>query len=316
MGVLIYSLVGISSAFVAVQRILGGGFRIPLRKGFYIRRWVQPTNQRQCDIIVNQLQDVCRGSIGCLFKHPVLEGNPNALSNRVALIAYNKDNIPVMFNLMLLPNKSKHKVLHYGLVMVKEDYKGKKLQTLKHLNMMSMLLSKPTYLNNSFVTALGDSPSVARSMPSISENVYPDYNHPQNTPKPEYREVVTHLLDKHREEMSVSSKAELDLDTFVVKNSNDPSGGGASDLVPHSENRKSSNAEVNEFLYKRLNPETYDEMFFVGMLTPLQIVKNIIYMWSLFKQIDWTSLSKAGLNSEVSSSQESETKSKTATKIN
>ena len=46
-------------------------------------------------------------------------------------------------------------------------------------------------------------------------------------------------------------------------------GGGALDLVPYSKNGKSKAAEVNEFFYKHINPDTSYEMFFVGNLTPM-----------------------------------------------
>ena len=288
MGVLTYSLVGICSTFVAAQRIVGRGFRIPLRNGFYIKRWVQPTNHRQCNIIVNQLQDVCRGSIGSLLPHPVLQGKAEELSNKVVLITYNKYNDPVMFNVILIPNNPNHKVLHYGLVMVKEDYKGKKLQNLKQLNMMLMLLSKPSYMYNCFVTSVGKSPTIACSMPTVLENVYPNFIEPENTSKPEYKEIVTHLMDNHRKDTATSSEAELDLKTFVVKRSNVPVGGGAINLVPYSKNRESKDVAVNEFFQKHL--DTYDSMFFVGILTPRQAIKNIISLWALLTQIKWTSM--------------------------
>ena len=288
MEVLIYLLVGIFSAFLAVWIIVKGGFRIPLKKGFYIRRWVQPTNHRQCNIIVNQLQDICRGSIGSLLPHPVLQGKAEELSNKVVLITYNKNNNPVMFNVILIPNDPNHKVLHYGLVMVKEHYKGKKLQNLQHLNMMLMLLSKPLYMYNCFITSVGKSPTTACSMPTLLENVYPNFINLEQTPKPEYKEIVTHLMDYHRKDTATSSEAELDLKTFVVKRSNDPVGGGAIDLVPYFKNRKCKDVAVNEFFQKHL--DTYDSMFFVGTLTPRQAFKNIIKLWTLLKQIKWASM--------------------------
>ena len=79
-----------------------------------------------------------------------------------------------------------------------------------------MLLSMILYMYYDYITSVTDTPTIARSMPTILENVYPSYRNPEQTPKTEYKEIVTHLMDNHRKDTATSSESELDLKTFVV----------------------------------------------------------------------------------------------------
>ena len=79
-----------------------------------------------------------------------------------------------------------------------------------------MLLSMILYMYYDYITSVTDTPTIARSIPTILENVYPSYRNPEQTPKTEYKEIVNHLMDYHRKDIATSSEAELDLKTFVV----------------------------------------------------------------------------------------------------
>ena len=250
--------------FLAVRWSLGHGVKIPIGGGYYFRRWVEPTNHVLCKSLVEELQNLCKDSIGSLLPHPVIQGHADELKNKIVFICYDKFDQAVMFNMGLKANvpNVKERVFHIGLVMVANKAKGKGLQKLAILNIALNIISYCSFRYT--MTDIGDSPSAARMLPLYLDKTFPNYLKPDTKPEKEYINIFKHVIDVHRKDMGVSSNAVPDFDTFVVKQSNEPTGGGCAVLVSHSSERRSRDHASNDFFYKHVDPSNYDEMFVIG----------------------------------------------------
>ena len=263
--------------FIILQKILGKGTKIPLGKGHYFRRWVEPKDEETRKYIVKILQELCLDSVGSLLPHPVIQGEADELHNKTVLIVYNKQNEPVMFNMILRPSNPEgieEKICHLGLVIVSTKAKGRGLQKLTILNGVLQVISLGTF--PLYITDIGDSPSAARLVPTYLSNAFPNYQKPDQIPDEKQVKIFQHMLDVHKKDMGVSSKAKPNVENFVVKYSNEPLGGGAVQLAAFSRERKSRTNGVNEFFYELVKTEDYDELFLIGTLD-FMCVYRILY---------------------------------------
>ena len=254
--------------FIVVSRTIGNGTKIPLGKGQYFRRWVGPTDPGICKYIVNVMQGLCKDSVGSLLPHPAVQGNIKELYNKTVLVAYSMKNQPIMFNMMIQtdspPGIDSCTINHLGLVIVSSSAKGKGLQALTMLNAGLQFISLRSLKIH--ITDVGDSPSAFRLTSTYLSDPFPDYNIPNKKAGHIHVQIFKHMLKMHRKDMGISANAIEDFNTFVVKYSNEPTGGGSEVLAAYAQERYSNTKNVNRLFYKMVNPKEHDELFIVGTL--------------------------------------------------
>ena len=256
-------IAAVASTLLVAKLYVGNGGYVPLpgvRGGYYARRWVSPSGATG-EKLQGVMNDLCAATVGVALPHRALH-DARFLRDKIIFVVYDKAGVPVMFHMAFRADYVHDLVIHLGLVMVHPEHQGKHLQRVCIYNMMCCCL---TYFTFDFImTDVADSPSNTKLVSDNMAECYPSYRAPARRPQPWQRDVVSFMMEHHREDFGTAEDARLDLDTFVVHGSNGECG-GSSVLVQHGAKRRSKTGRVNLFVESLTGGQgTQNEIFHVG----------------------------------------------------
>ena len=240
----------------------GGYLPLPGLKGrYYARRWASPAGPA-AERLRRLMADMSQRTIGSVLPHRALH-DARHMGDKIVFVVYDaRTGQPAMFHMAFKAAYVHELVLHLGLVMVLPEHQGKHLQRVCLYNMMCCCL---TYWSVDFVmTDIADSPSNTKIVSDNMTACYPSYREPCRRAEGWQRDIACFMMAHHREDFGTADDATLDVDSFVVRGSNNGCGGSAA-LVRHGATRRSRTSRVNEFVEHRLGGQgTPNELFHVG----------------------------------------------------
>lgn len=153
-------------------------------------------------------------------------------------------------------------IIHLGLTMIRRGYRGHRLQT--PLFQKIFLVAMFNQHRFSFImTNIAASPAGIGATSDYFLNVYPNYK--QTTTKTRFHEdVAEQVLAKHRGDFGCSRLATFDPETFVIRGSNQPEGGGAYEFIKEDPVSRYRVEACNAFCRQHLDFKAGDELFQVG----------------------------------------------------
>jgi len=190
----------------------------------------------------------------------------SALSNRLCTIVYDGNKAVAFTAIVFLPSRDGDQVyVHLGLTMIRKAYRGQRIQTPMMTQCMTLPLVNLGVLGYP-LTSIAASPAGVGSVSDQFDNVYPHYDEKAEC-KPDYHlRIARHILANFRQEFGSAHSAVFDESTFVVRGSNDPSGGGAFQFIKEDGEPVSRYKvnKCNEFCKRVLDLKKGDELFQVA----------------------------------------------------
>lgn len=251
-------------------------------KRYRIRVYDQPgrwMTDDQLESLKGQLSEIAARSMEDVPTYGVFSGQRSSFVNRVVgVVTVARTDEPVAFTaLVYLPitlNGQVHPVLHLGLTMIKKRFRGHRLQG----PLFEKLFFTPSLnqLRNDWIlTNIAASPAGIGSVADYFEDAYPHYRG-TNERRAYHLTVAEKLLRYYRHEFGCAETAVFDPETFVVKGSNDPRGGGAYQFIREDPVSRHKQEECNSFCNERLRYAEGDELFQVARLNMIRGIVGIL----------------------------------------
>ncbi len=198
----------------------------------------------------------------------VLTGQRDTFANRVIAIARDtRTREPLAFTAMVyLPVQGNdgdvEPVVHLGLTMIRREARGRRLQT--QLFKKAFILPVANQFRLRFtITNIAASPAGIGAMSDYFQDVFPTYRG-DTAREPFHLHVARRVLAEHRQEFGCSREARFDPESFVVRGSNQPDGGGASQFIKEDPVSQYRVEACNAFCRQQLDYPAGDELFQVG----------------------------------------------------
>eukprot|EP00871_Galdieria_phlegrea_P003620 jgi/Galph1/4259/GphlegSOOS_G2943.1 len=266
---------------------------------FTIRTYDQPgrwMTSSALNMLRNDLYQIAEASLDAVPDYGVFQSNREVFENRIISIAYESE-VPVGFTaLCYLPPVSKDSpvqndtwqqnlvhflftncfrlyqgpILHLGLTMIKNSHRGKGIQSSIFLK--SLLL--PVFNQRKLFFCITNIAASPAGIGAVSDYFFMSFPHYQKFYKyiPSYHlTIARHVLANYRHEFGCSTMAKFEEDIFVVRQSNEPTGGGASAFIKEDGKPVSQykNTLCNKFCASLLRLPEGDELFQVAVYCPL-----------------------------------------------
>ncbi|GJQ12342.1 hypothetical protein GpartN1_g4133.t1 [Galdieria partita] len=271
-------------------------------------RWMSKTSM---DLLVQELRQIAQDSLDEIPLYGVFSGNRESLKNRIISIAYDK-NEPVGFtamcylppidssvvdkyeNLLQAKNSSWNQyilhlifrnvlhlyhgpILHLGLTMIKRHHRGRGIQSSIFLKclILPVLNQRKLFFP---ITNIAASPAGIGAVSDYFFMSYPTY-HTKNRRFLFHLATTLHVLASSRHEFGCSTLAKFEESTFVVRGSNDPTGGGAFAFIKEDGKPVSQykNPLCNQYCASLLRLEAGDELFQVAIFCPLFSIFQFLF---------------------------------------
>lgn len=250
-----------------------------LHRSFSAKTFDQPGRWMSDEELKQLIADMRNVSEGSLDESPTygvfcenFEDAREALSNRLCTIVYDRQ-VPVAFTaIVFLPSlDGKDVVVHLGLTMIKQDYRGKRIQTPMMTQCMTLPLVNLGVLGYT-LTSIAASPAGVGSVADQMDNVHPHYDGSSTADPSFHLPIARFILANFRHEFGTAASAVFDEETFVVRGSNDPKGGGAFQFIKQDGEPVSKyKVEMcNEFCRKMIDLKRGDEVFQVARVHLIQ----------------------------------------------
>lgn len=213
------------------------------------------------------LLHVARHTMDEVPTYGMFAGDYQAYRHRIVGVVYDVEtNEPAAFTAMVyLPYEAygrRELVVHLGLTMIAQAHRKRRLQTPLQRRLFTLLLVNQRRLGVT-VTNIAASPAGIGAVSDYFQNVFPTYR--QDTKQTQvHRRVATQILQNFRHEFGCSQRAQLDPDTFVVRGSNQPEGGGAHQFLRTDPTSQYRVQACNAFCAEQLDFARGDELFQVG----------------------------------------------------
>ena len=229
--------------------------------------------------LTDALFEIGRCSMDEVPTYGVFTGDREAYRNRViGVISVAATDEPVAFTAMVyLPVTLQGRVepvIHLGLTMIKQRFRGHRLQ-LPLFERLFFLPALNQFRVRWIVTSIAASPAGIGSVSDYFEDPYPAY-HGSTRRKPYHVEVARKLLTTYRHEFGCAATACFNPETFVVAGSNDPNGGGAFQFIRADPVSRYRQEACNGFCSERLLYARGDELFQVARLNLFRGVVGLI----------------------------------------
>ncbi len=244
-----------------------GGINISIGNNYSFKRIKYNFNHS----IIEDLKVVAMNSVDVIPNNPFFKGEN--LNNKIATIIYYK-NKPVCFNVMFNFKYNNLNCLHLGLVLVDKNHRKNSFQkTCSIINVVCYFIEN--IFDTIYITDVGRSPSGLQSFNNFLKNSYPNLIFSNNVNNDIYKEICSYFVDTFKKDVQISDNAELDLNTFVIKNSNDIYG-GATYLISNNSSTYSRNNIYNEY-FQKLN--STDEVISIGKLSLFHLIKFRLFSY-------------------------------------
>jgi hypothetical protein len=243
----------------------------PLSRGHIVKTFDQPgrwMTDAQLETLRETLLDVARNAMDVVPQHRLFsQADTRAVfSNRIVSVAFDADDNPIGFTAMVyLPYPPGDVILiHLGLTMISIKARRTRLQSPMFIKCFShsiLNMCRTSFM----VTNIAASPAGVGSVCDYFLDAYPHYL-AETQCQPMHLSIAHHVLKYFRHEFGCSQNAVFDPETFVVRGSNKPEGGGSSSFIkedgkPVSQHK---NPRCNEFVVSSIDLTAGDELFQVA----------------------------------------------------
>lgn len=255
----------------------------PLHSGYVSRTFDQPgrwMTETELSALVDALFHVARESMDELPQYGVFGPRDqvrDALSHRIVTIAYDAGGEPSAFTAMVyLPMSPSRRVdgcisgepfvIHLGLTMIARAHRGRRIQSPVFTKCLLLPLFNQRRLGFT-LTNIAASPAGVGAVCDYFQDTFPDYL--GRTPRSDFHlRVARYVLTHFRHEFGCSRTAVFEPGLFVVRGSNAPEGGGASQFIKEDGRPVSRHRDerCNRFCAAMLDLRRGDEIFQVSRM--------------------------------------------------
>lgn len=209
--------------------------------------------------------------------------------NRIITVVYSKTtDEPVAFAAMVVwpiqlsGSKKIQKVVHLGLVIVDQEYRGKMVMYWAYHRPLFRYYMK-RFLKPFWITSTTMEPVIFGSVADNFSRVYPHYLPDQaDKPTPGQMQIAETFVREHGHEIGISEHAWLDTTHFIVRNS---SLGACRELMHDYEHTSKYRVDAcNEYCRQHLHYEKGDEFIQVGRVDFSALLKSLWWFWRRFKK--------------------------------
>jgi 1-acyl-sn-glycerol-3-phosphate acyltransferase len=226
-------------------------------------RWMSGAELEE---LQQDLSAIAADAIDEPLTYGIFSGRRSAFTNRVVALAYNKRREPIGFTAMVyLPyvrGGQIEPVIHLGLTMIRRAYHSRRLQTplFRRVFLLPVLNQRRIEFT---ITNIAASPAGVGATCDYFDGVFPHYAG-STSRTPFHMNVAQQILGRFRTEFGCSASAQFDPETFVVRGSNQVTGGEASALIKEDPVSRYRIDSCNRFCAKQLDFTRGDELFQVG----------------------------------------------------
>ncbi len=212
---------------------------------------------------IDELKSIALNSVNIIPNNPFFNGKN--LNNKIALIIYHK-NKPVGFNVMFDYEYKNNKCLHIGLVLIDENYRGKKIQTYTKYNIITYLLEN--LFENIYISDYGRSASGLKIFNQGVKNSYPNLLYKTTCPQI-YKEIFLYFLNNFKKDVLISDDVIPDEKTFITRNSNTKNS-DANYLLKFNDSTISKDEKYNEYINTNLGIN--DDVLSIGKINIINLI--------------------------------------------